>query len=212
MWLRSLYESPDPDEENRSGTQWIRRACQKHRKIPTRRKKPISFGRVATTTTRTNWTENHVTRQKGYSNFLRKAYQGRGFYPAVARRGTKLGYHYQVTRRIRRQLQVNWRRIDVEMAQPPTQVVWRRAVLQKVPGVAMSQRVRPNVPVGCQLCPFRRQLGRHLHPPPGRCPVGLDQSFRLPRRTRRVGRSDSRNRLRNPTPRPLAPAGRCAIG
>ena len=180
-----------------------------------------------------------MTRQKGYSNFLRKAYQGRGFYPAVARRGTKLGYHHQVARRIRRQLQVNWRRLDAEMAQPPTQVVWWRAVLQKVPGVSMSQRVRPNVPAGCQLCPFRRQLGRRLHPQPGRCPVGLGQSphptppqlvaavravrsfgcsgttlapFPLPRRARRVGRSDSRNRSRFPAPRLRTPAGRCAIG
>ena len=156
----------------------------------------------------------------------------------MTRRGTKLGHHYQVTRRIRRQLQVNWRHLDVGMARPLTRVVWRRAVLQKVPGVAMSQRVRPNVPAGCQLCPFLRQLCCRLHPPPGRCPVGLDQSphptppqlvaavravrsfgssgttlasFPLPRRARRVGRSDSKNRSRFPAPTPLAPAVRCAI-
>ena len=51
-----------------------------------------------------------------------------------------------------------------------------------------------------------------LHPPPGRCPVGLDQSFPLPRRARRVGRSDSRDRSRFPAPRLRTPAGRCAIG
>ena len=157
----------------------------------------------------------------------------------MARQGTKLGHHYQVTRRIRRQLLVNWRRLDVEMARPLTRVVWRRAVLQKVPGVVMSQRVRPNVLVGCQLCPFRRQLGRRLHPQPGRCPVGLDQSprshgavtgsrneggwqlrtqratlapFPLPRRARRVGRSDSRNRSRFPAPRLRTPTGRPATG
>ncbi len=60
----------------RSGTQWIRRGYQKRRTIPTRRKKPISFGRVVTTTTKTNWTNNHVTRQKCYNNFLRIAEPG----------------------------------------------------------------------------------------------------------------------------------------
>ena len=81
-----------------------------------------------------------------------------------------LGHRRQAPGRVRHQLQVNKRRLDGGMFQPPAEVIQRYPVQQQVTGVAVPQRVSADVPAAIQPARVNRPLGRELDPPSGRRP------------------------------------------
>ena len=82
----------------------------------------------------------------------------------------RLGHRRQAACRIRHQLQVNKRRLDAGVSQPPDEVIQGYPVQQQVTGVAVPQRVSADVPAAVQLARVNRPLCRQLDPPLGRRP------------------------------------------
>ena len=90
-----------------------------------------------------------------------------GGVPTVPRR---LGHRRQAAGRVRHQLQINKRRLDAGVSQPPAEVIQGYPVQQQVTGVAVPQRVSADVQAAVQLARINRPLCRQMDSPPGRRP------------------------------------------